>query len=183
MKRFLMVMLSIFCLCSFVYAKEIEYIYSEWFDYYPEGVEEVRIESQDRYKWYKIENDNRIETEEYYDYLEGYEKILESKKTFYRVINSEYIILDNYGRLVKNLDYCNKNICMEIKIKPFVPKEEDIPLPPSPPKTTSPSEEVIINPDTFDPINVYYSLLIICFILTITINHRKIFLVLSKRWK
>lgn len=181
MKRFLIVILSMF-LCMLVHAEEIEYIYSEWVDYYPEGVEEIRIESQDRYKWYKIENDERIETEEYYDYLEGYEKIEETKKTFYRVINSEYIVLDASGRLVKDYHYCDKHICIETKVEPFVPKEVEEETPDIP-EPTKPPEEVIINPNTFDPIYVYYSLLFVCIIVTIGINHRKIFLVLSNRFK
>lgn len=176
MKKVFVFILSLLFV-SVVYSEEIPYEYTEWFDYYPEGVNEVRIESQDRYLWFKIENDEEIRTEEYYDFLEGYEKIEESKKTFYRVINSSYIILDADSNLVKDDIECRKAFCTKMSITPYNPNQEDD-EPPKPPE-----EEIIVNPDTNDPICIYYSLLVVCFFSLLLIIYRKIYLVMSNRWK
>ena len=173
MKRLFYVILStllFICFCKEVYAyDDIVFIYSDWVDYYPEGVESIRIESQDRYLWYKEEDGQSFETEDYYDYLEGYEKIEDSKKTFYRVINNEYIVINGNGELIKNFDYCRKVFCTKIYITPFVPKEEE-PTPPDNP----PDEEILINPDTFDPINTYIISFILCIFIIIVINSKRL---------
>ena len=171
MKKIIIAILSLFlCICT-TQATVIEYIYSDWFDYYPEGINEARIDSEDRYRWYKIENDERIETEEYYNYLEGYEKIEESKKTYYRVINSDYIIIDVDGKLVHDHEECRKVFCYKIRVQPFTPEEP-----------SEPEEPIeIVNPDTSDPLYMYYYSFIIS--LFVLISCGIIYLVLSKRWK
>ena len=173
MRKVLMVIFSMFLLCEIVHCKEIDYIYSDWEEKYPEEIEEIRIESQDRYRWFTIEDENRIETEEYYDYLEGYEKIEDSKKTFYRYIISDYIILNARGELVKDSEECRKEFCTRINLKPPSNEEE-------------PDEDVveeIVNPNTFDPIYIYYYVFMIGFLVLIIVNIGKIYLVMSNRWK
>ena len=165
---------SLFIFCLIVHREVIEYSYSDWSEEYPSDIEEIRIESQDRYRWYKIENDERIETEEYYDSLEGYEKIEESKKTFYRYINEGFIMLNSKGELVKDTDECRKEVCLSISINNNPPAEE--------PPNEEPPEE-IDNPNTFDPLYIYYCTFLIGFVLLVILNMVKIYLVLSNRWK
>ena len=152
-----------------------EFVYTDWLDYYPEGVDEIRIESQDRYKWL-IDGE---ESEEYYDYLEGYTRIDESKKTFYRVINNDYIVLDSSGRLVTDLNECRKAFCVVVNLKPYIVNEEEEPEPEEP-TPSNPPEEEFINPDTYDPIYTYIISLILCIFVLFIINKRKINLVMSK---
>ena len=172
MKKVFVVILSLFIGLIIVKAKPVEYEYTEWFSFYPEGVEEIRIESEDRYKWFKIENDERIETEEYYNFLEGYEKIEESKKTFYRVINSKYIILGPRGEVVYDSNYCIKIFCTAVAINPYVPPEENPP--------EEPIEE-IVNPNTSDPLHLYYYSFIVAFVVLIIVSIARLFIVLSLR--
>lgn len=173
MKRFFIVILSIIFLCENINAEEITFVYTEWFDYYPIGVNSIRIESKDMYRWFKIEDDNRIETEEYYDELEGYEKIEESKKTFYRVINNDYILINRYGQIVRDTNECIKALCTRRKMEKYIPHKEEEPN----------EEEPTINPNTFDPIYLYYFSLMVCILILVLLNHRKINLVMSNRWK
>ena len=168
MKKIFIVIISLFMGVLIVHGEEINYVYTEWFDYYPTGVEEIRIESQDRYRWFKIEDGQRIETEEYYDYLEGYEMIEGTLKTYYRVINSEFIVIGPDGELIHDSLHCRKVFCHKVYIQPYVVNE---PI----------EEEEIINPDTSDVLYLYYYSFSISLIVLMTCVI--LYLVLSKLWK
>ena len=133
------------CLLLFLYASKIyafEYEYTPWFDHYPQGVEEFRIESEERYLWYKEENGETIKTEEYFKELDGYIKIEESVKTFYRVLNSKEVYVDSKGNLVTDPHSCIKTRCKVLKLVPYTENEENN------------------NPNTKDDIDYYISLFI-----------------------
>lgn len=80
------------------------------------------------YKTYDIEKEY---INEYYKELEGYKKIEESEKMFYRYITNDYIITNVKGEIVKDLDYCEKSACT---IKYIIKPEEEI-IEEIPPKT------------------------------------------------
>ena len=61
MKKHFYLLFLLFLFISRVDAKEI-YTYTEWFDYYPTDVEEYRIETEDRYYWYKENDDGSRDT-------------------------------------------------------------------------------------------------------------------------
>ena len=149
MKKVVILILSLF-ICTYVYADDYEIVYTEWSSIFPEGVEEFRIQSEDRYLWYIInEQGDYEETEEYYAILEGYERIDSSKKTFYRVINNDYVVFDRNWELVTDLSKCVKVFCTQIFIKKYeIPQEEEPPKPKE-------EEEIIINPETYDGIYNY----------------------------
>ncbi len=147
---FLFLLLISFCVN--VKALDTEFIYTDWFDYYPDDVEEVRIESEDRYRWYKIDEDgNRHETKDYFAEYEGYQIIEGTKKTFYRVINNAEVLRLKSGQLTLDRERCQKTFCMLITLKPYVIKPPEEP----------PATEEITNPETLDNINTYVYLFVI----------------------
>ena len=155
MKGIFKIILSFILLISTkIYAEELVYTFSEWSSEYPSNYPEIFIQSEDRYLWYIInEQGDYEETEEYYAILEGYERIDSSKKTFYRVINNDYVVFDRNWELVTDLSKCVKVFCTQIFIKKYeIPQEEEPPKPKE-------EEEIIINPETYDGIYNY----LICF--------------------
>lgn len=92
-----------------------EYTYSEWSALYPSGVDELFIQSEVRYKWYKFENNRIIYTDEYFTEYEGYMKDEASAKTFYRYITDEIIIVGNNNKIITDESYCDKNFCFIVK--------------------------------------------------------------------
>ena len=152
-------------------------IYSEWSEEYPSNVDESRIVSKEVYLWYKDvyneetgENDHII-TEEYYPFLEGYTKIEESKKVYYRYILNDYVLVDASGKIQEDIYYCIKNFCAKKYLPRIVEEEKED------------EKEELINPKTFDNIYISISCLLISFIFIILIRSRKINLVLSKCFK
>ena len=130
MKKILFFLLLIISIDK-IYAKYIPmYEYSEFSPEYPTGYDERFIDSEDRYLWYKDIEDpdtgeiTRETTTEYYAELEGYTRIDESVKTFYRYITSEYVLLDGNGRLVEDENYCVKDYCTMLYIT--IPEDEEI---------------------------------------------------------
>ena len=164
MKKHFYFLFLIFLFTSRVNAKEL-YTYTDWFDYYPTGVEEYRIETEDRYYWYKENDDgSRDTTSELLPSMDGYTKIEESKKTFYRVNNGPIIIIDLNGNLLYEANSCIKRMCHYYHVNEYVPN----------------SNEAMVsdNPKTGDNIIIY----LVLFILSIIIM-RKNNLVLSNRFK
>ena len=157
MKQYcIFIVFLLFVVLSKVKAEEFVYIYTDWFDYFPSDVESFRIQSEDRYKWYRInDNGDYEETDEYYSTLDGYERIDDSIKTYYRVINNEFVIFDNEGNLIKDTNQCLKVFCAQVYLKKYEPHEEV----PTVPEVDH--EEPIINPDTYDGIYNYIGLFII----------------------
>ena len=120
------------------------------------------------YKTYVIE---REETDEYLRECPGYIRIDESKKTFYRYIKNDYIIVSQDGEILEDDSSCVKTFC---RIEYLEYTEE------------KPKEKVVKlnNPETYDDVEKYYILLIICsLILLLLLFYKKIFLVLSNRFK
>ena len=72
--------------------------------------------------------------------MDGYIKDESTKKTFYRYITNDYIILDENDNIVSNEDYCIKEFCRLI----YITKEP---------------EEIPENPQTYDGICNYIILL------------------------
>ena len=171
-KIFLIILSFLFC---FVFEKvhASEYItYSDYQEEYPSWLNSKFIESEDRYLWYReIINEEtneveREETQEYYKELEGYIKIEESKKTFYRYITNPRVILDGSGNLVYDDAECAKMYCVVVRMP------------------TKPVEEIIENPKTYDNIFVFLIIAFISFIsIVLLLDNYKINLVLSNRFK
>ena len=149
-----------FLFCSLFYiVKADEYItYSDYSEEYPYWLNEKFIQSEERFLWYKeIVNEEtgeieREETNEYFKELDGYIKIEESKKIFYRYITNQRVLLDGSGNVVYDSNYCLKNFCKSVKL-------------PTKPVIENPSDE-IENPKTYDNIFVF---LIIGFISIVSI--------------
>ncbi len=116
------------------------------------------------YKTYRLD---REYTSEYLVSKEGYEKDVNSKKTFYRYITNEYIIVDSAGNIVTDDHYCDKSFCKLIFLDQPATPEDPIPEPepepePSPePEMEEPLIESIINPKTYDGINDFIILFIV----------------------
>ena len=92
------------------------------------------------YKTYNIEREN---INEYCSSLDGYVKDESTKKTFYRYITNDYIIVDENNDLVINENHCHKNFCKLI----YLIKQEE--------------NEKVENPKTYDSISNMFILLII----------------------
>ena len=99
------------------------------------------------YKTYELE---REFINDYYEYLEGYNKDERTKKTFYRYITNDYIIVDENNQIVTDENYCKKEFCRLIYL-------------------TNEVNEIIDNPKTYDGINKYFISLLISLILIIII--------------
>ena len=176
--------------------------YSEWSENYPKGVDEWIVESEERYKW----TDGEDITEEYYNnYKEGYYKLENDYKTYYRYITNDTVVVDSQNNFVTNLDYCKKEKCYIIKLdkyrnieeepeipeEPETPEEPEVPEAPEEPEVSeepevpeTPEEAIIYNPKTADNILYYDILLFSCLIsIVLVIYKQKIILVLSKRFK
>lgn len=176
--------------------------YSEWSENYPKGVDEWIVESEERYKW----TDGEDITEEYYsNYKEGYYKLENDHKTYYRYITNDAIVVDSQNNFVTDLGYCVKEKCYiikldkyrnieeepevpeepEVKEEPEVPKEPESPTTPeTPEEPKEPEEEIIYNPKTADNILYYDILLFLCLAsIVIVMYKQKIILVLSNRFK
>lgn len=117
------------------------------------------------YKTYEL---IREVTEDYYTEYDGYEKIESSKKTFYRYVTNDKVLLDGSGNLVTDPNYCIKSSCYV----EYIEKEEEKPV-----------EEKTVNPQTIDNIYYYFILLIMSIVGLFFVFKRKIFLVLSNRFK
>ena len=161
MKKTIFILSCLFSI-SFVYATEFEFIYSNWSSVFPEGVESFRIQSEDRYLFSRINEQGDYEqTDEYYTELEGYERIEESKKTFYRVINNSYVVFNRHGQLVLNDNECKKVFCVQVQLEKYEEHSNEIvpPVEEKPPET--------INPETYDGIYKYLAYFFICLIIII----------------
>ena len=119
------------------------------------------------YKTYIIKKDI---TDEYYKELDGYTKIEDSKKTFYRYITNEYVLTGLGGIILKNDSFCRKNFCKIV----YVTKKE---------KVEEEEEIVVNNPQTIDNIYYYIVIFLVSVLVLLIIARRKIYLVLSKRFK
>lgn len=95
-----------------------------------------------RDKLYKTYNVVNNVTDEYYSNLEGYEKIENSKKIFYRYITNKVILYDVEGNVVFDEKLCQKSICIAKIMEE--PKEEKPEQPPN--------EDIVENPKTLDNI-------------------------------
>lgn len=182
--------------------------YSNWSENYPKGVDEWIVESEERYKW----TDGEDITEEYYsNYKEGYYKLENDHKTYYRYITNDAVVVDSQNNFVTDLGYCVKEKCYIIKLdkyrnieeepevseEPEVPKEPEEPetpktseepesptTPETPEEPKEPEEEIIYNPKTADNILYYDILLFLCLVsIVIVMYKQKIILVLSNRFK
>ena len=176
--------------------------YSEWSENYPKRVDEWIVESEERYKW----TDGEDITEEYYsNYKEGYYKLENDHKTYYRYITNDAVVVDSQNNFVTDLGYCVKEKCYiikldkyrnieeepevpeepEVKEEPEVPKEPESPTTPeTPEEPKEPEEEIIYNPKTADNILYYDILLFLCLAsIVIVMYKQKIILVLSNRFK
>ena len=119
MKKILFLFLF-FVLLNNLYAQE--YItYSSWQEEYPYWLDTIFIESEERYLWYReIINEEtgeleREETSEYYKELDGYIKIEESIKTFYRYITNKLVLFDSHGNIVYDDTYCQNTFANHSK--------------------------------------------------------------------
>lgn len=176
MKKVLIIIISFFMFICFNNVNAMEYlVYSDWQEEYPYWLKPIYIQSEDRYLWYReiINNETneieREETNEYYKELEGYIKIEESLKTFYRYVTNEFVLYDGKGNLVYDDDDCIKEYCSMRRL----PKKPDEIV-----------EEEIENPKTYDNIFLFLIISFISFVsIVLLINERKINLVLSKRMK
>lgn len=99
-------------------------------------------------KLYKTYNIEKEYINEYYSNLDGYIKDESSKKTFYRYITNDYIIVDENDNIVTNESHCNKEFCKIIYLN---------------------NNEQIDNPKTYDGINKLTILLISSIIILIII--------------
>ena len=170
MKKILFIILLSFLCIYRVHADTM--VYSNWIDYYPEGVDEFRIESEVRYRWFKIDEDgNRHETSDYYTEYEDYEIIEGSEKTYYRVINNEYVYITADGEYTFDSNECKKIFCAIVFLKPFEETQPEIP--------TIETPEEPINPETLDNIYLYLSMLIVYIFIIIIYFYQKRNLVMS----
>ena len=167
MKKILIIFISFFIfVCTYNVKAEEYLVYSDWQEEYPYWLRPIYIQSEDRYLWYReiVNSDTneieREETKEYYKELDGYIKIEESVKTFYRYVTNDFVLYDGQGNLVYDDEYCMKEFCRSIKL---------------PKKPEEPPEEEIINPKTNDNIFVFLILFFISFVsLVFLINERQI---------
>ena len=157
MKKIFIIIICSFLFLNTINAEEFNFIYSEWIDYYPSGVEEFRIVSEDRYlfeRTYTDSNGNSVyeKTSEYYTELEGYTRIESSKKTFYKVINNSVVFVDENDNLVTNTVLCIKShYCKTKRLLRFIPSTNEVI-----------NEKIEIdNPKTGDNINTYLALFMI----------------------
>ena len=126
--------------------------YSEWSENYPKRVDEWIVESEERYKW----TDGEDITEEYYsNYKEGYYKLENDHKTYYRYITNDAVVVDSQNNFVTDLGYCVKEKCYIIKLdkyrnieeepevpeEPEVKEEPEVPKEPEKPETPKTPEE------------------------------------------
>lgn len=102
------------------------------------------------YKTYRI---NREYASGYYSELEGYDKDIESKKTFYRYITNKYLLFDAGNNIMTDESWCEKEFCMIVFFDTVV--EEDDPIIDNPSEVIEPIEEepiVDIPPEIEEPI-------------------------------
>lgn len=117
MKKFLLACLAIAELLICYKTKAAELTYSDWSMLYPSGMEEKYIESEVRYKWYKIENNNVVYFDDYLVEKDGYIKDEGSARTFYRYPTNSSIILNSKNQVVEDEDkYCVKNFCISMNM-------------------------------------------------------------------
>lgn len=114
MKNVLRILLSLALLVSLqrLKAETMTITYSDWSTDYPSGLNEVFIESEVRYNWYKVVNDRVEYVDEYYKELDGYVKDEASARTYYRYITNPYLLFNGNNEIVLNpADYCEKSFC------------------------------------------------------------------------
>ena len=167
MRRVLFFILSLFVF-NIVYAEEYHFVYTQWSSVFPQGVESFRIQAEERYRWYRInEQGDFEETDEYFTNLDGYEKIEDSLRVFYRVLNNDYVVFNSNGELIEDLNRCRKVFCTRINLKKYEEPKEEEPIIEEP-VTPSP-----INPETYDGIYNYIFFFIICLVIIIIKIKRK----------
>ena len=148
MKKIILFLLLFICIDKVHAEYYPRYTYSEFSPNYPVGYDSRFVDSEDRYLWYREITDpetaevTREETTAYYKELDGYIRIEESKKTFYRYITSPFVYINGNGEIVGDTEFCKKEICYVLWIK----RNEE--------------EEEIINPQTFDNIYLYIGLVL-----------------------
>lgn len=108
-------------------------------------------------KLYKTFRVNKEYDEEYASEKEGYQKDISTKKTFYRYITNDYIILDAYGNIVTDDYYCEKSFCKAVFIKKEETVEDEKPV-------ENDEEEITSNPKTCDPLYDFIILFITSFL-------------------
>ena len=96
----ILVMVFILSINSIVLAEEYNFIYSEWFDYYPNEVENFRVQSEER-------TENGV------------------TKTYYRVLNNPVVFFDKNGNLVKNPESCIKSYCKAVLLNEYIPNKTE----------------------------------------------------------
>ena len=89
----------------------VEITYSEWSTDYPSGLPEVFLESETRYHFYRVVNDQVEYDNGYYTDLPGYVRDDNSARTFYRYITNQKLLFNAYNELVTNTAYCQKSFC------------------------------------------------------------------------
>ena len=105
----------------------------------------------------------------------GYTRIEESKKTFYRYIKNDYVIVNADGEILEDESECGKSFCM---IEYLKYEDDDRPNEPTP------NIIKITNPKTYDGVDKSILMSIISFsILILVLFKKKIFLVLSNLFK
>lgn len=107
-------------------------------------------------KLYKTYNINKLYEGGYHKQLDGYIKDESDSKTYYRYITDSYVMVDVFGNLVHDENYCSKNYCYIEYIKG--------------------KEDIINNPKTIDDIELYFILFIVSFVLIVVILFISLFM-------
>lgn len=94
-------------------------------------------------KLYKTYTLDKKYTDDYYKEYDGYTKDETTKKTYYRYITNEFVVLDANNQIVTDEKYCNKYFCKVV----FLNKESE--------------KEIVKNPKTYDPLYDYVILFIV----------------------
>ncbi len=105
-------------------------------------------------KLYKTYNVRKKYSENYLSLCENSIKDEESKRTYYRYITNEYVIVDANGKLVTDEIYCRKSTCRMIHIIKDINNQQD--------------NNIIPNPKTYDPL---YDSMILFIIGIITLTY------------
>lgn len=116
------------------------------------------------YKTYNIvkENDGI-----YHNLNDDCDIIDETKKSFYRYITNDYVIVNSSGKLVTSSNQCIKSYCFKV----YANKKEE------------PKKEITINPSTGDSLYYYLILFILSMLFIVLFRKQIINLVLSNRFK
>ena len=113
MNKVLKVLLSMILVLSFnrVFAETITITYSDWSTYYPNGIPEEFIETENRYHFYRIV-DGQVEYDNgYYTDLAGYIKDEGSERPYFRYITNPYLLFNMENEMVLSTNACDKSFC------------------------------------------------------------------------